>query len=646
MNRRLPLFFLALVIIGLPSVARAAQGVFWAAFRPDNSGLAFSSVYAVADHLDGRTWFGGTGLSVVGPRDDQWIRYTTANSQLPSDQVNDIAVGPDGRIWVATADGAASLSPDGSNWDVFNTRDGLPGNTILVIRVASNGDVWFGTTRGLAVRSARDGRFLTYRRVNSELPGDEVRDLVIAPRGDLWLATNGGVAVLRTGGAWEIYTRDGGFLPSDDVRGIARDSRGDIWAATWGGGVTRLSEDGRDRQILSRENSGLPDANLTGVEIGPDDLPWFGSASSGIFNYDPFRGSWQSYSASALGLTANAVTDLERGRGRSLWFGTLGGVAVYDPDGPRRPALPASPTPTATPHPTITPNPTETPRPTETPVPAGGAGPSEPVDRFEPNDRPESAFGPLTVGVAYPSYLTDSADRDYFWFDLPSPGRVNVRLRQIPPGSEYGLYLLDPNRRIVATSTAGENTQSIGYTTDRPGRYTVLVWSPVGDWSLARPYLLDLSIESGSQFRPAEVGTPGPGEAAATWAKEELAALGIEAGGIGEQPSPPFLRPGGDMAYALAPLQDASSEGVTRQVLATWLILRRAYPDAEWLTAIFSGYSRYLYYFFARADHFDAWWEFSVTDATFFNQSFYRVYDLEKRSWTDLKTFDNKEFAP
>lgn len=652
MKRSLP-FLLALTIL-VPSLG-TTQGPYWAVFRPDNSSLAFSSVYAVADDFSGRTWFGGAGLSVVGPRDDQWARYTAATSPLPSDRVNDLTLGPDGRVWIATSEGAAGVEPDGTGWELLTTRNGLPTDAIQVIRVAGNGDLWIGTNRGVSVRS-RDGRVVTYSAANSGLPGDEIRDILLTPSGDVWLATNAGLAVLRVGGRWETFNRFRTNLPGDDVRGLAQDSRQDIWVATWGGGAARLAPDGSNWLILNRETSGLPDLYLTGVAIGPEDTPWFGTANSGILNYEPFRGSWRGSDAATLGLTSNTVTDLQRGRGRALWAATLGGAALYNPDGPRRPAFAATPTipPSPTPlPPTATRRPTETPHPTGTPGPGGGAGTDSPADSYEPNDRPERAFGPLTPGVAYPSYLTDPADRDYFWFELPTAGLIQLRLREIPAGAQYGLYLLGPDRRIVSSATNDEGggrqaveSLLIRHSTERTGRYTALVWSPVGDWSLDRPYLLDLSLQSGSEFRPAEVGSPGPNEAAATWTKTQLAAAGYNAGSSGEQPTPAFLRPAGQMAYALAPLQQERNDTVTRQTLVTWLVLRRAYPDAEWLTAIFPAQNRYLYYFFARASDFDAWWQFETTDATFFNQTFYRVYDLQKKSWTDVKTFDNKDFGP
>lgn len=276
-----------------------------------------------------------------------------------------------------------------------------------------------------------------------------------------------------------------------------------------------------------------------------------------------------------------------------------------------------------------------------------------PGDNYEPNDRPERAFGPLTPGVAYPAYLSSPADRDYFWFELSSPGLIQLRLREIPPGNQYGLYLLGPDRRVLASAPGNESGWAQGsesllirHSTDKRGRYTALVWSPVGDWSLERPYLLDLSLQTGSDLRPAEVGTPGPNEAAANWAKIQLAAAGYNASATGEQPTPAFLRPPGQMAYALAPLTEGGNAAVTRQTLVTWLVLRRAYPHSEWLSAIFPAQNRYLYYFFARAADFDTWWHFEITDDTFFNQTFYRVYDLQKRSWTDVKTFDNKDFGP
>ncbi|HYN89234.1 MAG TPA: two-component regulator propeller domain-containing protein, partial [Ardenticatenaceae bacterium] len=532
---RLPLFFL-IIFAALTPPASSAQGSFWATFRTDNSGLAFNEFVAIAEDPSGRAWFGGTGVSMVGPRDDQWAWYTAGNSPLASDRVYDLAVAPDGRVWIATEAGAASLRPDGTDWQLLTRSQGLPSDVIRVVEVAGNGDVWFGTDGGAAVRSGQDGSITTYSEGNSELPSNSIRDIMVAVNGDVWIATHRGIAVLRAGGSWLILNQQSAGLRTDDIRGLAQDSRQDVWVATWDG-AARIAPGGGGLVSFGRDNSGLPDNNLTRVAIGPDDTPWLGSANSGVVNSDPFRGFWQVYDARTLGVTSNTVMDLERGLGRALWMGTPGGAAVFNPDGPRRPAFAAAtatlvPAPTRTPiplgtrqptatRPTRTPPPTRTPRPTRTPEPTrtavptrtpeptrtprpptrtpaatrtrprtatpagqGGAGvqPTPIRDSYEPNDRPERAYGPLTPGVAYPSYLSSASDRDYFWFELAVPGQLQLRLSQIPAGMQYGLYLFGPDQRVLSNATGSASEQVVRHSTDRAGRYSVLIWSPVGDY--------------------------------------------------------------------------------------------------------------------------------------------------------------------
>lgn len=71
-------------------------------FAPANT-LQHSNIYYMDTGADGRVWIcSSAGLACYDPAGDTMRLFTTANSQLPDNEVLRLAIEPSGRIWVAT----------------------------------------------------------------------------------------------------------------------------------------------------------------------------------------------------------------------------------------------------------------------------------------------------------------------------------------------------------------------------------------------------------------------------------------------------------------------------------------------------------------------------------------------------------------
>jgi len=107
----------------------------------------------------------------------------------------------------------------------------------------------------------------------------------------------------------------------------------------------------------------------------------------------------------------------------------------------------ATPTGTASPTPTITP--THTPGPSPTPY-TGGVRAWLPLvicsrtDTYEPNNFQAEAFGPIPSATDLVAFLASSTDYDWFYFDMASPGPIDIVL-EVPPSGDYDMYLFLPN---------------------------------------------------------------------------------------------------------------------------------------------------------------------------------------------------------
>ena len=63
-------------------------------------------------------------------------------------------------------------------------------------------------------------------------------------------------------------------------------------------------------------------------------------------------------------------------------------------------------------------------------------------DVYEPNDAPEQAYGPLTIGETYSSYIWNEEDTsDYYHFESATSADVRVTLTHIPPNTDLDLYI-------------------------------------------------------------------------------------------------------------------------------------------------------------------------------------------------------------
>lgn len=345
-------------------------------------------------------WVGMQGGGLARLAAGGWTRWHTANSDLPSDFVSDVALvrGTDGtdEAWVGTRSGLAVLRADG-RWSSPDPRVALLRERVRTLAAGRNsqgtGVLWVGVDGGV-VRMPLQG---PWRMVSSlgkrgngvwsvrveRVPGDGER---------LWLGSDGDGLARFEAGEWRLFTQADG-LPSDTIRSVARvpsgGLEGELWVGTWGGHVARLAGErfielptpwpkpdneavsillaGRDDTWISTRHHGLArwdgrawhwtlptpaEPTRAYAAIRDRDALWFSTANRGLARYR--NGRWR-YFQTDIGLPADdALYDMHLERSpdgrRVLWMGSnrhgLLRVDIRDPERPRlvqAPALPALP---------------------------------------------------------------------------------------------------------------------------------------------------------------------------------------------------------------------------------------------------------------------------------------------------------------
>jgi hypothetical protein len=128
-----------------------------------------------------------------------------------------------------------------------------------------------------------------------------------------------------------------------------------------------------------------------------------------------------------------------------------------------------------------------------------GCGP----DNYEPNDSCGQAYGPLTSGQTYQSYISccdvpTYKKSDYFYIDISTTNAINVYLTNIPAGADYDLYLYrnpadDPNNPAAESEGTGSSETISSYSPPATGRYYIRVYGRSG--SSTSPYSLRVTYD-------------------------------------------------------------------------------------------------------------------------------------------------------
>ena len=201
-----------------------------------------------------------------------------------------------GTIWVGCTHGL--LQYQGSRWVRHTTRDGLSSDTVVALAEDRAGMLYIGTDGG-GLNCLHQGRF-THFTEQDGLADNHVASLYVDSEDTLWIGTvNGGLSRLKNGRFGTVSVKDG--LPSKSIGSLLEDDLGNLWL-------------GSNRGIIRLNRSAL-NAYLDGKQRP---LAWqvFGVADG----------------LSAISWTSGGQPRACKARDGKLWFATVRGAAVVDPN--------------------------------------------------------------------------------------------------------------------------------------------------------------------------------------------------------------------------------------------------------------------------------------------------------------------------
>ena len=299
-------------------------------------GLTNNDVNTLFEDRSGELWAGSWGGGLNRKQGERFVNVPW----LPESQhrlLYSIAQGLDGSLWVAT--GGGLVRKQGEKLTVYGEKEGLDIESIRSLLSGADGSLWIGSQGRLS--RFHEGRF-THYTAEDGLPRQRVIALFEDRDGALWIGTKGGGLSRFISGKFTTFTtRDG--LPHASVVALHGDSQGNLWIGTRGGGLARF-RDGRFASF-GRKTSALP-VNVYRILEHKENL-WI-SSDTGIFRVRKAdleaeaNGTLEVAPTVAYGRADGMQSTYCNGeahqpagwktRDGKLWFPTIRGIVVIDPD--------------------------------------------------------------------------------------------------------------------------------------------------------------------------------------------------------------------------------------------------------------------------------------------------------------------------
>ena len=292
---------------------------------------------------------------------DNWVSYSTENTMLVDNQINDILI-VDGIKWIGTNWGLYTF--DNSTW--INYSEYLPNPQVRCLSVDNNGLLYVGTLDGIAVYNGADWYTITSEK--SILPG-HINEIVFDSQNIAYIGTidglykmeNDNITLLLDSSSLEptfinvrclekkgdslcIGTVNGGlgYYYNDSIswyngsNGLIDNTATDLlvsaenlWITTpYGGLLTHLNTG--SFLIFNTGYFNTWPSNSLNCVIKDGENYLIGSSGAGMFslNYEGGVQNTTTYNTQNSGLINDVVLCIEK-EGNNYWIGTEGGLVLW-----------------------------------------------------------------------------------------------------------------------------------------------------------------------------------------------------------------------------------------------------------------------------------------------------------------------------
>lgn len=251
-----------------------------------------------------------------------WALYTTKNTLLSSDTINDVIITPQDVVWLCTYNGV--IKGENGSWKIFNSQNsGLFCDTAYDVTYDNTNKVWVSTPRGAAFFNGTEWDSLTAS--NSGLPPYEVTKVLQDSDGTYWIITRGGGVVRKDGDQWTIFNALNSLLPSSFCNDMAIDRYDNVWVGV-GTALAKWEAATEQWTIYSSLNSGLSSAPWR-IAVDRSNMIWI-SEDSCVQRFDGV--SWLTYDETTSPVLFEGADEIVVDNYGNIWFGSPTGLVKYD----------------------------------------------------------------------------------------------------------------------------------------------------------------------------------------------------------------------------------------------------------------------------------------------------------------------------
>ncbi|MBL0331055.1 MAG: SpoIIE family protein phosphatase [Bacteroidetes bacterium] len=282
------------------------------------NGLASNILMCGLQDREENFWFGTDGFGVSKFTGEAFVSYSSKDS-LPGDYIKCIFQDSRKNIWMGVKDFGVVCLINGKiiNYKV-NIKDiqhSLADNDVQAITEDKQGNIYFGTKSGLSVF---DGKSFHNYSKNDGLPENNILSIYIDAKNTIWIGTASGLSYFKNNTFTTLDSKNTkNFEVNLPVYNIFVDHKDAFWLASENGVI---KYDGNSFQRFNKSN-GFTNKRVISILQDKSGLLWFGT-DEGIFSYD-----YTTFKNISIkdGLAANKVYLMLLNKD-FLWIGTNNGI--------------------------------------------------------------------------------------------------------------------------------------------------------------------------------------------------------------------------------------------------------------------------------------------------------------------------------
>ena len=267
-----------------------------------------------------------------------FTHYTSANSGLPYDMVNEIVQDSKGFVWFGTSSGLSRF--DGTRFRNYSRKElGLKSAYVIALCPDGEGNLWVGTDLGVTVYNARMDRFEPFVRESDvgTVIHNKANVICRGPDGVIWMSVNNqGLFAYdpATDTLHNYFYENGRQTLPVNIRTMHVDADNGLWIALFYRSLFHVAPGGTVPADLmkSRSLEFFRNDDVTAIQSSPGNsaVVYIASATKGLCRLD--RGDGSVEVLIPLPSLGCSPEDLFIDRNGRVWMSTNEGVYIYDPD--------------------------------------------------------------------------------------------------------------------------------------------------------------------------------------------------------------------------------------------------------------------------------------------------------------------------